>query len=140
MEKLLRIAAIVLLMFNGVNALVGGFMMIVDPSGGKMQLPLSYLEHAPFSDFLVPGIVLFIANGLFSVAVVIAVFYKYRLYCQLIMVQGAILLGWILVQVLMVQQIFFLHYLMGSIGLLLIILGQMLTHKMRVKRSALEKK
>jgi len=131
MKKLFKIVAILFLLFNGINALVGGFLMMSDPTGGKMQLPLSYLDHSPFQNFFIPGLVLFIANGLLSVAVLVAVFLRFRLYPQWIMLQGSVLLGWIVIQVIMVQHVFFLHYLMGGIGLLLIIVGLMLTFEQK---------
>jgi hypothetical protein len=66
MKTIVQVICFVLLLVNGLGALYGGFLLMVDPSGSKMQMPLSYLEHSPFSNYLIPGIILFIVNGLFS--------------------------------------------------------------------------
>ena len=53
-----------LLLFLGVSAMGGGFFLIISPSGKLLGgLPLSILEHSPFSDFLIPGIILFLILG-----------------------------------------------------------------------------
>lgn len=66
---LLHVAAIALLLFNGIGALYGGWQLATDPTGGSMQMPLSYLQYSPFETYLIPGIVLFIANGIGSLVV-----------------------------------------------------------------------
>ncbi len=56
---------IALLLFLGLSASGGGLLLIVSPSGKLIGgLPLSILEHSPFSDFLFPGIILFFIVGL----------------------------------------------------------------------------
>lgn len=56
---------IALLLFLGIAAMGGGFVLIISPSGKLIGgLPLSILEHSPFSDFLIPGVILFLVLGL----------------------------------------------------------------------------
>lgn len=55
---------ITLLLFLGASAIGGGLMLIISPSGKLLGgLPLSILENSPFSDFLIPGIILFVVLG-----------------------------------------------------------------------------
>jgi hypothetical protein len=57
-----------LLLFLGLSAMGGGSLLIISPSGKLLGgLPLSILEHSPFSDFLIPGIILFLILGLQAV-------------------------------------------------------------------------
>lgn len=126
MKLFLKILASALLLFNGIGALYGGWHLIMHPDGSSIQLSMDWLEHTPFKDYLIPGIVLFIANGLFSIVVLCTLILKFRHYAWYIMVQGAILTGWIVIQVLMVQTIYFLHIILGIVGLLLIIIGALL--------------
>lgn len=128
-KKIFRFLAIFLLLFNGVGAVVGGWILMIDPSGTQMQLPLDYLKHIPFKDYFIPGLILFVANGLLSFVVLIATVAKGRFYTQMLIVQGAILSGWIMIQILMVQDVYYLHYLMGSVGLALMGLGFVLSNK-----------
>ena len=70
-----------------------------------------------------PGIILLIANGLFCAFVLLEVLRNKRSYASLIITQGIILTGWIIIQILLIRTVFFLHYILGSVGILLIILG-----------------
>ena len=118
--------AYLLLFFNGAGALFGGWNLMIHPDGSSLQLSMDWLKHTPFPDYLIPGIMLFIANGLFSVFVFIAILLKLRNYYWLVMVQGAILAGWIVIQMALIRTIDFLHVLFGSIGIALFIVGWIL--------------
>lgn len=64
-SKLARNILIALLLFLGLSAIGGGAFLIISPSGKLIGgLPLSILEHSPFSDFLIPGIILFLILGI----------------------------------------------------------------------------
>lgn len=110
-------------MLNGIGAIYGGQSLIRYPDGSDLQIPLSYLEHSPFTDFLIPGIILFTANGLFSFFVAAAILLKYKKHALLVLLQGLILMGWIIIQMIMIREINSLHIVMGSTGLLLVVLG-----------------
>lgn len=126
MKLFFHVLAYVLLFFNGVGALFGGWNLMIHPDGSSLQLSMDWLQHTPFPDYLIPGMILFIVNGLFSIFVFIAILLKLRNYYRLIMVQGAILVGWIVIQVALIRTIDFLHILFGSIGIVLFIAGWML--------------
>ncbi|NOT35803.1 MAG: hypothetical protein HOP11_00325 [Saprospiraceae bacterium] len=49
-----------------VNALIGGFMMMIKPDGSLLQLNLNFLSKSPFANYFFPGIFLFIFIGLLS--------------------------------------------------------------------------
>ena len=53
-----------LLLFQGLSATPSGLILVLDPTGGWMQMPLSMLEGTPFSTYLVPGLILSIVLGL----------------------------------------------------------------------------
>jgi len=68
---------IILLAFLGFSAIGGGGALIVSPSGKLMGgLPLSILEHSPFTNFFVPGIILFLVLGLTPILLVYALLKK----------------------------------------------------------------
>lgn len=124
MRTVFKIVVVLLLLFNGIGALYGGYNFITDPSGGKMQIPLSYLEHSPFKDYLIPGIVLFCVNGLLSMLTIAAIILKLSVYPLLVMLQGLLLGGWIVVQMILLQTFFApLHVPFLLIGLTLMVLG-----------------
>ncbi len=130
MEKKLRTTAIVLLLFNGFTAIWGGGGLIYDPRGDFMQMPLDLLTCSPFTNYLIPGIILFTMNGLLSVIIAILAIKRNRYYPRLIILQGIILTGWLSVQIIMLE-IFYapMHVPYYFIGLGLIVTGYFLSRE-----------
>lgn len=122
----LKYVALLLLFLNGVSALVGGIPMIIHPDGSSSGLPLRYLEHSPFTDYLVPGIILVMMNGVLSLLVFLGLIFNARHHAWLVMGQGIVLSVWIIIQMIMLREINFLHVAFGSIGIGLILLGKYL--------------
>ncbi|MBL7845010.1 MAG: hypothetical protein JNK44_14180 [Cyclobacteriaceae bacterium] len=129
MIKTTRILIVSLLLFNGISACFGGYMLISKPDGSGLDMPLSLLEYSPFSNYLIPGIVLFVANGLLSLAVAFFVITKSVHYIKLTILQGFILIGWIVVQMIMLQTVNYLHIIFGALGVLLVVSGILLTKR-----------
>ncbi|MFY9151858.1 MAG: hypothetical protein WAO52_07590 [Prolixibacteraceae bacterium] len=123
MKFVINILASVLLLFNGIGALLGGWILITHPDGSAMHLSLDLLKFTPFQDFLIPGIILFIVNGIFSMIAFRALIRKYKYAYWLILAQGVILSGWIVIQILLIRTIHPLHILLIVIGIALIFLG-----------------
>ncbi len=129
MKLILKIAASVLLLFNGIGAIYGGLSFMIHPDGSGLQMSLDFLKHTPFHNYFVPGIILFTANGLFSVFVLLSLLLKWRNSAWLVMFQGSILTGWIVIQVILIQTVVSFHYIMGSIGIVLLVIGRYLVVK-----------
>lgn len=116
--------SVFLLLFNATGAIPAGILFMIDPSGVLMGTPLDMLKNSPFTTFLIPGIVLFIANGLFSV---VALFFLLRKQWSIFAaLQGVILIGWLAIQVWMIQTINSLHVIMAVVGVLLVVSGSVL--------------
>jgi hypothetical protein len=121
-----RIISIILLFIIALNALAAGYSFIVDPSGKAIGISTDYIRHSPFDSFLIPGIVLFIANGLLGLVAAIVAIRKGRYYQDLIVLQGLILTAWIIVQIIMVRDFNWMHGTCLLIGYLLIRYGNRL--------------
>ena len=120
----LRIAAVMLLFLVALNALAAGYSFITDPSGEGLGIGTDYLRpSAPFSNYLVPGIVLFVVNGLLSIVVAVWAIKRQKAYPWLLMAQGCILIGWIGIQLLMVTGTHLLQFIIAFIGFLLLLFG-----------------
>ncbi len=52
------------LTFQGVSGIGGGLGLSLDPSGQSVGIPLEWLQGSPFSDYLVPGLVLLVLLGI----------------------------------------------------------------------------
>ena len=75
-SKATRNLLIALLAFLGLGAIGGGAVLIVSPSGKLMGMPLSILNPSPFSDFLIPGIILFLVLGIIPLLLIVALLKK----------------------------------------------------------------
>ena len=132
MKTIVKVIAILLLFVNGIGAVYGGFQLITDPSGSKLQMPLSFLEHSPFDDYLIPGIILFIVNGIFSFVAITTIFLETQKYPWFIILQGILLSGWIIIQLLFVRMFYApLHATFLVIGVCLVGCGLYLVNRLK---------
>jgi hypothetical protein len=60
------IVAIVVLVFLALSGIVGAIPLILHSTGEPWTMPQTSLQHSPFHSYLVPGIILLLANGLLS--------------------------------------------------------------------------
>lgn len=77
-QNILRILSIVLLVFNGVGACFGGYMLVKDPTGQTLQMPVDQLQHSPFSDYFIPGLILLTVFGVGSMITAILAIVKVK--------------------------------------------------------------
>lgn len=120
----MRITSIILLFIAGINALAAGYAFIADPSGNSVGLTTDYLRFSPFDNYFIPGIVLFVAIGIFCIVTGVMAIKKGKYYPFLIGIQGCLLTGWIIIQVILVRDFNWLHFIILIIGLLLMIFGK----------------
>jgi len=64
MKKLVAVLEGILQAFVALGALPCGVLLMIDPSGAMLNMPLSMLKGSPFADFFWPGLVLFAVMGL----------------------------------------------------------------------------
>lgn len=125
-KKILIALAATLLLFNGIGALYGGSNLILHPDGSSITLDPHLLDHSPFQNFLIPGIVLLLANGVFSFWSLVMMAGKNKNYPWYVTAQGVTLAGWLVVQMILIRTVYFLHFIMGSVAILLILVGLLL--------------
>ena len=106
----------------GVGAVAGGLALVLDPSGESLGTPIELLEKTPFATFLVPGIVLFIINGLGSLTGAVASFARQRHAGEIAVALGVFLVSWIAVQVYWMEP-HWLHALYFGLGIVEAALG-----------------
>ncbi|MDZ4711941.1 MAG: hypothetical protein SGI89_06395 [bacterium] len=63
---------IALLAFLGLGAIGGGGVLIISPGGELIGMPLSMLDHSPFNNFFLPGIILFSILGIAPLLLIVA--------------------------------------------------------------------
>jgi hypothetical protein len=85
-----------------------------------------WLSGTPFPDYLVPGIVLLVVNGLGSLVGAVASFTRYRYAGEIATALGAFLIIWILAQVWWIGLTFWLQPLYFGFGVMELVLGRQL--------------
>lgn len=113
----------VLQAFIGVGAVAGGLELALDPSGARLGTPLELLENTPFASFLIPGVVLFLVNGVGSLTGAVMSFVRHRYAGHAAMGLGGFLIAWILIQGYWFGGFHWLHWLYLGLGIVEAALG-----------------
>jgi len=118
-------------LFVGVGAIFGGLAAIINPVN-PLGIPVEALKDSPFSNYLIPGIILFTVNGLGNIfsALMIRLNSKFQGYTSSVF--GWALVIWIVVQCIMLKSVAFLHVLYLLIGLLVAVLGAVVLFEQRL--------
>lgn len=125
-----------LILFQVISAIPSGGLLIIDPSGEKLGLPIEMIQYSPFSDFLIPGLFLFFILGVFPILVLYGLvrksklpilekinFYKnYHWSWTFSYYVGLLLVLWINMQLFFIRDFDILHFIYSMLGLLIIII------------------
>lgn len=106
-----------LLFFLGINAIMGGLLLMLAPDGSLMGMTLDWLQNAPFKNYFIPGLLLFSVLGLFTLFTLVGLVFNVKLrYLNFLNIYsdrfwawtyslyiGLIAIIWITVQLIMTQ-------------------------------------
>jgi hypothetical protein len=116
MTKLVSILEGVLQTAVALSALPSGALMMIFPDGKAFRMPLSMLKGSPFSNFFLPGLILFTVIGLGHAAAAVMSFRRRLRHGPAGAVMGIGLIIWIFIQVSMIGGGHWLQYLYFSLG------------------------
>lgn len=108
----------VLLLIQGLGGLAGGLSLTIRPDGSIMKMPVSYLEGSPFSDFLIPGLVLLLVLGVLPLVAVGGLWMRRSWAWYAAFAVGCALMVWILVEITIVP-FNWLQPVYGVVGVLI---------------------
>ncbi|HMQ64476.1 MAG TPA: hypothetical protein PKE06_27575 [Flavilitoribacter sp.] len=133
-----KVLLVLLLLLNASGAIFGGIRLVTDASGQSLGMNTGLLAGSPFRDFLIPGIILLIFNGLLPMLAAVGLLlkrtrrplavlpiWKDRQWgWTLTLLSGIALIVWILVQVALIgywkELIFQPLYFAAGIGIILL--------------------
>jgi hypothetical protein len=129
MNKIIRIITVIILLFLAIGGLYGGWALINNPSGADFGWTLEILKGTPFLDFLVPGIILWLFNGLLPLFIAYLAMVSAKNHGWFVMMQGGILLIWLTTEIILNSQLYspVLHPIFYFVSALLIICGFLLS-------------
>lgn len=115
---------IMLLLFQGISGVFGGAVLVYDPTGKTLQMPISLLDGTPFGNYLLPGLILLVVLGIFPVIVVYGLWNKRRWSRVGTLAVGLALIIWIGVEIAMIgyQSEPPLQAIYGAVGILILLI------------------
>lgn len=105
----------------GAGATVAGAMLLLDPSGGTLGLPRSLLGATSFADYRIPGLLLFVAVGLFGLVAAAGLVLRARWAWPVGVTYGIVVVGWIAVQVVLLGYVSVLQPAVGLAGFAIVV-------------------
>jgi hypothetical protein len=108
--------------FIGITAIAGGFRLVSNPNGTS-DIPIEWLNSAPFTNYLIPGLVLLIVIGFGNVLGGIFSFLSKRYAGGIAAILGTFLILFMTIEVWFVGLRTFLQPLYFMLGTIVLILG-----------------
>jgi len=105
-------------LFIAIGPIPAGYLFLIAPDGTKMGMPSDLLSGSVFSDYLIPGLFLFIVIGLFNLISAIFSFIKSKYYSFTGFGLGAALIIWISVQIYILGLTYILQPVFLIIGII----------------------
>lgn len=124
---------IILHIFLGIGAVFGGGTLTIAPDGKLLGMPISILDQSPFTNFLIPGIILLLILGVIPLIVAFNLInqksskigdalnfskgthwsWSFSIYI------GFILIIWLSIQMYMIHDVSVVHLIYLALGLLI---------------------
>lgn len=118
--------------FVAIGAIPAGLSLILDPSGNGLGISTEILLGSPFRDFFIPGLFLFVVNGLFNILGAVLSFRRNKYTGIFGLGLGIFLVMWVSIQVYITGLIHFLQPLFLVIGIIEIILSYKYISKLKI--------
>lgn len=136
-QRRLRWALALLALFVGLTAMAGGLELILWPQGaGWSGLEVSILAHTPFEDFVIPGVLLLVCVGLLNTSAGVLTARRHRWGERLGVLAGAVMLGWITIEMMLLRTFHPLHVLYFGLGGATLLVGWTLLRRRQAARTA----
>ena len=118
----------------GIGAVFGGMVLVIDPSGELIKMPITLLQKSPFDSFLIPGIILLVVLGVLPLIVAYALATKRQLeianrlniftdmhwaWAYSIYI-GFVLIIWITMEAYFIQHVAIIHVAYIFLGLIIL--------------------
>jgi len=115
--------------FVALTTIVCGALLASYPDGSIFGLSTGLLKGTPFSNFLVPGLLLSIVVGGTNLVAVLLNMQTHPLRYNWAIAGAVMLMGWAIVQMLLIAVLHWLQFVYLGIGLMMVLLSWQLKGK-----------
>jgi hypothetical protein len=124
----MRTALLVLLAFVAVTAIPSGLILMIRPTDA-FGMTTELLEKTPFPNFFWPGLILAaVVGGIHATAFAFLMLQKEH-FLRWTLLAGLSIAGWILVQIFLIREFFWLQWVYLLAGFFTLLMGLQLKHK-----------
>lgn len=102
MKKLLKRILSILVGFQGLSGLAGGFGLMMDPTGDSLGIPQRWLLNSMFDTYFIPGVILFVVLGIFPMICYAGLWKQKSWAISGSFITGVALVIWIVVEIYMI--------------------------------------
>lgn len=135
MKFLLQFTLLVL-GFTALTGLIGGALLLVDTTGGLLNLSYNFLSGSPFSSFFWPGVLLFVVIGCGGVLACINTYKRRPNFTKVIYTYAVVLLLFTIGQVYITDAYTTFNSIYILFALLLILLGWLINSQKHLQHAA----
>jgi hypothetical protein len=106
-----RITLLIILAYEGAGALAGGILLVIEPDGRLMDMPVDIM-HGFFRNFLIPGMIL-VGLGILNTFAFAAILRRTRIDWLLSGLGLGGLAIWFIVEIIILREFHWLHAMWG---------------------------
>jgi hypothetical protein len=125
--KAVRQLATAIELLIGAFGLYLGFMLISDPTGRRLDLSTSWLQHTLFSDYMLPGWVFALGIGLVSMVAALFTVYKKHGYRTMMLLAAGLTLFLNLAGFFLLAEQFGVQWVLIFLSIVLVLLAYVLS-------------
>lgn len=122
-DELIRKILLVMFLLVAFGAIPAGIALVAKPDGSNLMLDATMLRYNVFNNFLVPGLVLLFLVGIGHLTTVLLFWKKSSLAPVAGFSMGNILIGWIVVQIMLIGYASWMQPFFFSVGLAEVLLS-----------------
>ncbi len=115
--------------YVALTAIVSGALLVSYPDGSVFNMSTGLLKGTPFSNFLVPGILLCVMVGGTNLVAVILNMQTHPLRYNWAIAGAVMLIGWVVIQMLLIAVLHWLQFAYLGIGIMMMLLSWQLKGK-----------
>lgn len=121
-----------LLGFVAVSATLSGLLLLASPNGAVLQLSTDLLRNTPFHNYAIPGLILFLVVGGAHLYAIMQNLMQTANRYNWSMAAGCIIIGWVVVQIMLIGATHWLQLLYLVVGVLIFFIAYQLKGKWAV--------